>query len=75
MLDLKHIKWAGTVITAISVSLTAFDISPLNKYVGLLGSVLWCWAGYRMREPSLYLLNALFVLVYIIGIGAKFINN
>jgi len=61
------IKWAGTVATAVGVALTAFDVSPLNKLVGLLGSIGWFWAGYRMREPSLYLLNALFVVLYLVG--------
>lgn len=61
------IKWAGTVATAAGVALTAFDVSPLNKLVGLLGSIGWFWAGYRMREPSLYLLNALFVVLYLVG--------
>lgn len=61
------IKWAGTVATAVGVALTAFDVSPLNKLVGLLGSIGWFWAGYRMREPSLYLLNALFLVLYLVG--------
>lgn len=61
------IKWAGTVSTAVGVALTAFDITPLNKLVGILGSIGWFWAGYRMREPSLYLLNALFVVLYLVG--------
>jgi len=61
------IKWTGTVVTAAGVALTAFDITPLNKGVGLLGSIGWVWAGYRMREPSLYLLNALFVVLYLVG--------
>ena len=61
------IKWAGTVVTAVGVALTAFDITPLNKLVGLLGSIGWFWAGYRMREPSLYLLNALFLVLYLVG--------
>lgn len=63
----NHIKWAGTVATAVGVALTAFDITPLNKLVGILGSMGWFWAGYRMREPSLYLLNALFVVLYLVG--------
>lgn len=61
------IKWAGTVATAVGVALTAFDITPLNKLVGILGSIGWFWAGYRMREPSLYLLNALFLVLYLVG--------
>lgn len=64
---LSWIKWAGTVATAAGVALTAFDVSPLNKLVGILGSIGWFWAGYRMREPSLYLLNALFLVLYLVG--------
>jgi len=64
---LSWIKWAGTAATAVGVALTAFDITPLNKLVGILGSIGWFWAGYRMREPSLYLLNALFLVLYLVG--------
>ena len=64
---LSWIKLAGSVATAVGVALTAFDITPLNKLVGILGSIGWFWAGYRMREPSLYLLNALFLVLYLVG--------
>lgn len=55
------------MFTAVGVALTAFDVTPLNKIIGLLGSMGWFWAGYQMREPSLYLLNALFVALYLMG--------
>ena len=61
------IKWVGSVTTAAGVVLTAFDITPANKIVGVLGSVIWCWAGWRMCEPSLWLLNLFFVAAYALG--------
>ena len=66
------IKWTGTIATAVSVMLTAFDIIPANKIVGIVGSIGWFWAGWRMREPSLYLLNAFFILIYLVGFA---LNN
>ena len=61
------IKWAGTITTAAGVVLTAFDITPANKIVAIAGSIGWFWAGWRMREPSLWLLNAFFILIYTVG--------
>jgi hypothetical protein len=66
------IKWAGTITTAAGVALTAFDVTPANKMVGILGSICWGWAGWRMREPSLWLLNAFFILMYALGF---YLNN
>jgi hypothetical protein len=62
------IKWFGTVTTAAGVLLTSFDQVPLNKIVGIIGSVIWCWIGWRMREPSLYWLNAFFVVILTLGL-------
>jgi hypothetical protein len=72
MRNLHLIKWLGTVTTAVGVGLTSFDITPHNKIVGIIGSICWCWAGWRMREPSLYLLNAFFIVLLSLGI---FFNN
>lgn len=65
--QLTWLKWFGSVATIVGVALTAFDITPANKVVGMIGSVGWCWAGWRMKEPALYLLNAGFMGLYILG--------
>jgi hypothetical protein len=64
----NYVKWLGTILTAVGVTLTAFDVTPLNKLVGILGSIGWIWAGWRMREPSLYLLNAFFIVLLLLGL-------
>lgn len=70
---LDHVvKWTGTIATAIGVALTAFDVTPANKIVGIVGSIGWGWAGWRMREPSLWLLNAFFIMIYLVGFA---LNN
>ena len=61
------IKWVGSVTTAAGVVLTAFDITPANKIVAIVGSICWFWTGWQMREPSLWLLNAFFILIYTVG--------
>lgn len=66
-INTNYIKWFGTFATAASVGLTAFDITPANKIIGIVGSLSWMYAGWRMGESSLVLLNAFFVLIYIIG--------
>lgn len=70
----SYSKWIGTVLTAVGVALTAFDVTPWNKLVGILGSIGWFWAGWRMREPSLYLLNALFIIIYLLGFLRNILN-
>lgn len=68
----RVIKWVGSVTTAAGVVLTAFDITPANKIVAIVGSICWFWTGWRMREPSLWTLNGFFILTYLLGF---YLNN
>lgn len=62
------IKWAGTILCLIGIGLTSFNIYPLNIFMGLIGSTLWALAGYLQRDPPLFLVEAVAVVMYLAGV-------
>lgn len=62
------LKWAATAITLIGAVLTSLNIYPLNVIAFNLGSVLWLISAIRIKEPSLIVVNAGLLLVYIAGL-------
>jgi hypothetical protein len=63
-----YIKWLATLTGLTLVILTSYDITPLNKYFGALTALLWFVVGVLWREPSMYIINIVFMIVYISGI-------
>jgi hypothetical protein len=64
------LKWIGTT-TAISGALWVALNLPSSGWAFVLftvSSVCWTTAGWRMREPSLVLLHAVFFAINIVGI-------
>ena len=61
------IEWSATVILLMSVALTSFNIYPLNIYVALLANVLWLWLGFIWKKWSLIIVEAVVVVIYLIG--------
>jgi uncharacterized membrane protein len=62
------IKWSASVLTLVHVYVTAHDFAPYYKFTGIACSILWTILGILWRQPSVYLLNAILVLIYIVGI-------
>lgn len=63
-----YVKWLATFSSLFLVFLTSHDVTPLNKYFGLLAASLWMTLGVLWREPSMWLTNAIFAAIYITGI-------
>lgn len=63
-----YIKWGAAVIALLHVYLTSNDIAPYYKYTGLLAATLWTTLGVMWRQPSIWLLNGIFVAMYIKGL-------
>ena len=61
------IKWLGTLLTACGALMTAIDVDPLNIYLFNGGAFFWLIASIRMRDSPLICLNALLLIIYIIG--------
>ena len=62
------LKWVATAITLIGAVLTSLNIYPLNVIAFNLGSVFWLIFAIRIKEPSLIVVNAGLLLVYVAGL-------
>lgn len=63
------VKWAANVVVIAATVTTAFDITPANKVLFLVGCALWTWVGIAWRQPSLWTLNLFCGVIYIIGLS------
>jgi hypothetical protein len=68
------LKWAGTILCLIGITLTSFNIYPANVVFGLVGSLLWTLAGFLQRDVPLFLVEAVAVVIYFIGMVTWLIN-
>ncbi|MBF0453898.1 MAG: hypothetical protein HQL72_03650 [Magnetococcales bacterium] len=67
---LTWLKWIGTSTGVTGALLVALNI-PQSGYgflLFLISSLTWFAAGWRMREPSLMVLQGVFIGVNILGI-------
>ena len=62
------LKWLANIVIVAAAIATAFDITPWNKVLFLVGSLLWTVVGVMWRQPSLWTLNAFCATLYIIGL-------
>jgi drug/metabolite transporter (DMT)-like permease len=62
------IKWLGTILCLTGIALTSFNIYPLNIFLSLIGSFLWAVAGLLQRDPPLFLVEIVAVVIYILGV-------
>jgi hypothetical protein len=61
-------KWAGTIMYLIGMSLTAFNIYPINIIASTLGAILWTVAAVVNKDKALLLLEITTIAIYVIGI-------
>jgi hypothetical protein len=61
------LKWAANLVIIAATVTTAFDITPLNKILFLLGCGLWACIGVIWKQPSLWTLNLFCAAIYILG--------
>jgi drug/metabolite transporter (DMT)-like permease len=62
------IKWAGTTLCLAGIGLTAFNVYPMNLLLGLVGSVLWALAGVLQKDPPLFIVEFVAVVMYAAGV-------
>lgn len=61
-------KWIGTILCLIGIALTSANIYPSNIFYGLVGSFIWACVGIYQRDVPLFLVEAVAVAFYIIGV-------
>ena len=66
-------KWAACVITLAGAVCNSTVIVPLNIYLCLLGSSLYLYWSWRIREWNLIFINAFLVVIYAVGAARQLI--
>jgi hypothetical protein len=61
------LKWTACAATLVGAACTALNVYPLNIALLNLGSVLYLMWAVRIREWNLIVVNAVLLLIYIIG--------
>lgn len=64
----KLIGWLANIITIVGVTLTSFDVYPLNIAILSLACVFWVITGILWKKPELWTLNALICVIYLYGL-------
>ena len=62
------IGWLANIITIVGVTLTSFDVYPLNIAILSLACVFWVITGLLWKKPELWTLNALICVIYLYGL-------
>jgi hypothetical protein len=62
------LKWTAHAVVVAATVATAFDITPVNKVLFLIGCSLWTWVGVIWRQPSLWTLNLFCGAIYVAGL-------
>jgi hypothetical protein len=62
------LKWISTTFLIAGSILASANLYPFNILASFVGNVGWFWAGVRMREPSLWVVSAFLLLVYLGGL-------
>lgn len=65
---MQFVKWIGTILCLIGIALTSANIYPYNIFYGLAGSAIWAFAGIYQRDIPLFLVEAVAVAIYVIGV-------
>ena len=64
----KLIGWLANIITIVGVTLTSFDIYPLNIIILAAACVFWVLTGIIWKKPELWTLNAIILFIYLYGL-------
>lgn len=62
------IKWLGTILCLMGIALTSFNIYPINVVLSMVGSALWTLAGFLQKDPPLFLVELVAVIIYFAGL-------
>jgi len=61
-------EWTATIVLMIGVTLTAWNIYPLNIYFSLIGNLGWLIVGYMWKKWSLIMIQLVVSALYIVGL-------
>jgi len=62
------LKWLGTALCTVGITLTSFNIYPLNIFIMFVGTAIWLAAGILQRDWPLASGELISVILYASGI-------
>jgi hypothetical protein len=62
------LEWGITVTLILGVALTSFNIFPLNLWVSTIGNIGWLYLGYIWKKWSLFVVQLIITIIYIVGL-------
>lgn len=68
---LFYVKWLSTFILLTGVTLTTYNVYPMNVYVSLIGNLGWLYVALRWRDAALITIQAVIVMIYLSGMVTK----
>ena len=63
-----YIKWIATAILLIGASFNSLEVTPINSYFMLLGTMLWFIVGMLWYDRAIITLNAMIFAIYLAGL-------
>jgi len=62
------LKWTATILCLLGIALTSLNEYPSNLWFGLVGSGLWAYAGIQQKDMALFVVEAVAVGMYLMGL-------
>jgi hypothetical protein len=62
------LKWFGTLLCLAGIALTSFNVYPANILLSFVGSAAWTAAGLLQRDPPLFIVELVAVILYLGGL-------
>ena len=70
---LNVVKWIGTILFCIGMTLNSFNIYPYNLFFSFAGGAIWTWIGWKTNDMALLWVDLFAVVIYVIGIIYYFV--
>ena len=67
------IEWTLTALLITGVTLTSFNIYPMNLWVCLAGNIGWIYLAWIWRKWSLFVVQLIITIIYILGISKVYL--
>ena len=65
------IKWGASILQIFGYTATAFDLSPWNIYLFLIGLLGWLTVGILWNDRAIMLIHAVALGAMFIGLASK----
>jgi hypothetical protein len=68
------LEWGSTFVLIIGVTLTAFNVFPLNVYLSLAGNFGWFVLSVYWKKWSLVTVQVIVSAIYVVGLIKLFLT-